>query len=127
MGDEEILLEDLFEVVFQPEYSRDMLLSLEAKYDMYTLDFVRLYNEEMPLIVPGRDASYWIYHWEQFIASEGNIDELTSHFFNADDDYGSERTKDDLAHFLDDPSLIGQPLDISEETITVSSFLAHYL
>jgi len=116
MGDEEVMLEDLFEVVSQPEYSRDTLWSLEAKYDMCTFDFVRLYNEEMPLIVPARDAAYWIFHWEQFLTSEGNIDELSSHFFN-DHGYESDPNKEILVDFLDDPLLIGQPLDISEETL----------
>lgn len=116
--DEEVRIEDLFEVVSQPEYSLEILLSLQSKYDMLTQDFVRQYCEESPLAVPPKDAAYWLFHWEQFVATEGNENDLTSHFFDLDYGYNLDRISE-LSLLYDDPLLIGQ---VKEEAVLASSF-----
>lgn len=73
--------EHLFEIVEEPEYSRDMLLSLQEKYassgvnsyDVYWHYKVQGFKYWADFIPEIED---WVYHYESFLKYGGNPDEL---------------------------------------------------
>lgn len=78
-----IKLEDLIEVVMQPDYSKQKLLDLQTRYNLDTvqfIEFVGLYKEGIPLPVDSKDMDNWLFHLKMFLASGGEILELVNDF-----------------------------------------------
>ncbi|WP_054696408.1 hypothetical protein [Syntrophomonas palmitatica] len=68
--------EDFVKIVYEPEHSKNILLELQQKYNLDTMQFISWYREGIPLPVEARDCRNWLYNFEIFIRAEGDIFEL---------------------------------------------------
>lgn len=81
-----ITLQDLVEVVTQPEYSKSKLLALQEKYNLDTIQAIRLYREGIPLPISSKDMENWLFQFDMFVATDGNIfDLIDAHTFDTSD------------------------------------------
>lgn len=115
-------LEDLIEVVYEPDFSKSILLELQKKYNLNTVRFYELYKEGMVPGVSLEDAENWIYNFEIFMLSKGNIKELVEDFLFID---FVEDCSIELTCFDEEGPLIGQapkPHVVGEEVIRTSSY-----
>lgn len=118
-------IEDLFEVVIQPEHSKGILINLQTKYKISTKEFLAFYHEGIPVPIPPEDIDNWLFQYELFIAAEGDLGELIEGFSSSN---GNSCGKESFS-FFDDPfsweelmEKVGQPDKNGEEVILTSSF-----
>lgn len=69
-------IEDLFEVVIEPDYSRGILKEFQKKYGISTYDFVQFYNHGFTLPIPLSDIREWLHSYKMFLMAEGDPEEL---------------------------------------------------
>ncbi len=74
---EKITLEDFIKVVQQPEHSKQKLIAYQEKYGISTVEFVLWYKEGITLPITDRDCKDWQFQLEMFLATEGDMLELT--------------------------------------------------
>ncbi len=73
--EETISFEDMFEIVVQPDHSKNVLNRFQNKYNMSTLDFLSYYKEGI-VPIPAIDANRWLHQLSLFITAEGDLGEL---------------------------------------------------
>lgn len=69
-------LENLFEAVIAPDYSKKILLKFQEKYNLNSTTMWARYITDQSLNIPKDDLEYWFYHYEIFTTSGGDIREL---------------------------------------------------
>ena len=112
----EIAFRDFINIIIEPDHSRAVLLGLQKKYNIDSLEFLKLYREGIPLPISDDDMDNWLYQLKIYAAAEGNISELIG------SDYGANP----LSAFRDNPFFSGQPSlrydsDVQEEAESASS------
>jgi len=113
--EDNIRLEDMFEVVIQPEHAKGVLRDLQNKYNMSTFEFLSFYNEGI-IPIPSKDADRWLFQLNLFLAAEGDLGELIDGRY-----IGDNCNTDPLNDFYDTPCTnIGQPENTEEVTVTSS-------
>lgn len=114
--EDNIGLEDMFEVVIQPEHAKGVLRDLQNKYNMSTFDFLSFYKEGI-IPIPQKDGERWIFQLNLFLTADGDLGELIDGRY-----FGNNCNTDPLDDFYDTPcTKKGQP-ENTEEVIMTSSF-----
>lgn len=75
-------LEDLFDVVVEPEHSKSELIRMQMKYNMTTEDFMKSDYSDLSFTLADNEIEYWSYQYEMYLEAEGDPEELISEYFS---------------------------------------------
>jgi hypothetical protein len=116
-------LEQLFNIVVQPDHARKVLQELQTKHGYDTVEFLRLYQDGFDLNIPARDVNKWLFQVKLFTTTDGDLGELVNDFFKASTEQENLFFPLDMNadSFLREQLPYGQVQQIEEEAIKASS------
>jgi len=85
----------------EPDYSKSVLLDLQDRYQISTIDFLFLFKQGFALPILEKDIEEWLFEYDVFRAADGELNELLKNFRKM-----SETTDD-----CDDPFVLQDTLN----------------